>query len=75
MVPGYRRLGSPGGADYPKNDALLAHVLEAVEIKFGADGRAEFASLLEAVRDSNRLAGLYRLALGAKDLTDSRTRF
>ena len=64
----HRWLRIPGGADYPENDALPADVLDALEIKFGADARAEFASLLEEVRDSNRLAALDHLALRAKDM-------
>jgi hypothetical protein len=50
-------------------------VLEALEIKFGGDARAEFASLLEEIRDSNRLAALHGLALRAKDLSEFRDRF
>ena len=58
-----------------RSDAMRASVLEALEIKFGPDARAEFASLLKEVRDSNRLAALHRLALQANDLTEFRDRF
>ena len=58
-----------------RSDAMRASVLEALEIKFGPDARAEFASLLAEVRDSNRLVALHRLALRAKDLGEFRDRF
>ena len=58
-----------------RSDAMRASVLEALEIKFGTDARTEFASLVEDVRDSNRLAALHRLALRAMDLGEFRDRF
>ena len=56
-------------------DAMRLSVLEALEIKFGGAARAEFASLLEEIRDSNRLAALHGLALRAKDLSEFRDCF
>ena len=61
--------------DEGRSDAMRASVLEALEIKFGTDARTEFASLVEDVRDSNRLAALHRLALRAMDLGEFRDRF
>jgi hypothetical protein len=61
--------------DEGRSDAMRVSVLEALEIKFGADARAEFASLLQEVRDSNRLTVLLRLALRANDLSEFRDRF
>jgi predicted transposase YdaD len=61
--------------DEGRLEVRRADVLEAVEIKFGAEARSEFAPLLEAVRDSDRLAALHRLVLRARDLSEFRGRF
>ena len=50
-------------------------IQEALEIKFGPPAAKEFVSALDAISDSNRLAGLFRLALRCSSLEQFRDRF